>query len=297
MDRAEIRIMLEAHGYTIISCPELQDAVSVVLEDPPDLMIMEKDFAGKKDHDLISVVNACLQKTNIPIMLVVTKEDMIKGLDWSLFPVDDLLVKPVDPTQLLTRIRLTEDRMRRVFDNNPLSKLPGNTSILNKIQSILDDGSGRAVGYIDIDNFKPYNDHYGFSQGDDVILMVARIMVNVIDEIAREGSFVGHIGGDDFVFIADEAKIEEICAKILSNFEIVRNMFIEPEDVKRGGFVEKDRQGRVTNYGLLSLSIAVIPTSHGNFKHFCEVSASASQLKHRVKNLDGNNYLIDRRRS
>lgn len=295
MDRAESRIILEANGYQIISFTELHDAVAVVLDDPPDFLIMEKGFAGEKDHDLIGVVKACLQKTNIPIILVVSREDMITGLDWSLFPVDDLLVKPVEPEYLLTRIRLSQARMNRVFDNNPLTKLPGNTSILNKIQSVLDSKSGAAVGYIDIDNFKPYNDHYGFAQGDEVILMVARIMVNVIDDMARAGSFAGHIGGDDFVFVVQEAKIEEVCTRMLTNFETVRNMFIEPEDVKRGGFVEKDRQGRVTSFGLLSISIAIIPTSHGKFKHFGEVSAAASQIKHKVKELDGNNFLIDRR--
>ncbi len=295
MERVECRVVLEANEYKIISCADLQVAVSTVLEDPPDLLLLEKGFCGDGDHALIRVVKACLQKANIPIILVVSHEEMNAGLDWDLFPVDDLIVKPVKPESLLTRVRLTQARMSRVFDNNPLSKLPGNTSILNKIQEVLDDRSSAAVGYIDIDNFKPYNDHYGFSQGDEVILMMARIMVNVIDEIAREGSFAGHIGGDDFVFIVKNEKVEQVCKQILTNFETVRNMFIAPEDVKRGGFVEKDRQGKVTKFGLLSISIAVIPTSHGKFKHFGEVSAAASQIKHKVKELPGNNYLVDRR--
>lgn len=295
MDSPENRMILESNGYEIISCVVLQDAISYVFDDPPDFLIMEKGFTGGNDQDLIAVVKACLQKTNIPIILVVTHAEMLTGLDWTLFPVDDILVKPVDPEYMFTRIRLADARMNRVFDNNPLTKLPGNTSILKRIQNILDKKDGAAVGYIDIDNFKPYNDHYGFSQGDEVILMVARIMVNVLDEIARKDSFAGHIGGDDFVFIVGEKKIDEVCQRMLANFETVRNMFIEPEDVKRGGFVEKDRQGRVTKFGLLSISIAVIPTSHNNFKHFGEVSAAASQIKHKVKKLDGNNYLIDKR--
>jgi len=295
LNHPENKILLEAKGYQVIPCIDLQDAVSMILEDPPDILVMEKNFAGQGSRDLIRVVNACLQKTNIPILLVVERRHMINGLDWDTFPVDDLIVKPVDAEALITRIKLAEARMRRVFDNNPLSKLPGNTSILKKIQEILDKNNSMAVGYVDIDNFKPYNDHYGFSQGDEVILMVARIIVNVIEELARDDSFVGHVGGDDFVFVVKENKIQAVCERILANFETVRNMFIEPEDVKRGGFIEKDRQGRETSFGLLSISIAVMPTSHGNFKHFGEVSAAASQIKHKVKELDGNNYLIDRR--
>lgn len=286
---------LHADNYEIITCHQMQVAISFVLENPPDLLIMEKGFAGDKDINLISIVKACLQKTNIPIIMVVSREEMARGFDWSSYSVDDLLVKPVEPQFLLTQVSLTLARMNRVFDNNPLSKLPGNTSILKRIQRVLDEKSGAAVGYIDIDNFKPYNDHYGFSQGDEIILMVARIMVNVIDEIAREGSFAGHIGGDDFVFIVQEDKVEEVCRRILANFETVRNMFIKPEDVKRGGFIEKNRQGVVTEFDLLSISISVIPTSHGKFTHFGEVSAAASQIKHKVKELSGSNYLIDRR--
>jgi diguanylate cyclase (GGDEF)-like protein len=295
LDRPESKVVLEAKGYQIITCQDVQVAISYFFEDPPDILVLKKGFAQDGDRDLIRMVSACLQKANIPILLVIQQEDMISGIDWQEFPVDDLICYPVAPETLLTRVQLAEARMNRVFDNNPLSKLPGNTSILNAIQRALDSELPMAVCYVDIDNFKPYNDHYGFSQGDDVILMVARVIVNVVEEIAREQSFIGHIGGDDYVFIVTEDKAEEVCKKVLANFEAVRNMFIEPDDVKKGGFVEKDRQGRVTRFGLLSISIAVIPTGHGKFDHFGQVSAAASQMKHKVKELEGNNYLVDQR--
>lgn len=297
LDRPESRVMLEAKGYQIITCLDVQVAISHFLDDPPDILVLEKGFGGKGDRSLIRMVSACLQKANIPILLVIQQEDMLAGVDWQEYPVDDIICFPVAPETLLTRVQLAEARMNRVFDNNPLSKLPGNTSILKAIQNALESEKPLAVCYVDIDNFKPYNDHYGFSQGDDVILMVARVIVNVVEEIAREQSFVGHVGGDDYVFIVTEDKAEEVCKKVLANFEAVRNMFIEPEDVKRGGFVEKDRQGRETSFGLLSISIAVIPTSHGKFDHFGQVSAAASQMKHKVKELEGNNYLVDQRES
>jgi len=295
LERPESRISLEAKGYQLITCASIKVAVGLFLEDPPDLLVVEKGFAETGDLDLIRVANACLQKTNIPILLVLSREEMCGGLDWRTRPVDDLLVKPVAPEELLVRIQLAEARMNRVFDNNPLSKLPGNTSILNAIQHALASDEPMAVCYVDIDNFKPYNDHYGFSQGDEVILMVARVIVNVIDQVARPHSFIGHVGGDDFVFIVPEEKAVEVCEKVLANFEAVRNLFIEPEDVNQGGFVEKDRQGRETRFGLLSISIAVIPTGHGKFQHSGQVAAVASQMKHKVKALDGNNYLIDQR--
>jgi len=295
LERQESRISLEAKGYQLIVATDIKTAVGLFLEDPPDLLIVERGFAGNGELDLVRVANACLQKTNIPIILVLPREEMVAGIDWRVLPVDDLLERPVAPEELLLRIQLAEARRNRVFDNNPLSKLPGNTSILNAIQNALADSEPMAVCYVDIDNFKPYNDHYGFSQGDEVILMVARVIVNVIDQVARQRSFVGHVGGDDYVFIVPEFKMVEVCEKVLANFEAVRNLFIAPEDVKKGGFVEKDRQGRETRFGLLSISIAVIPTGHGKFQHSGQVAAVATQIKHKVKALDGNNYLIDRR--
>ncbi len=295
IDCPECKIFLEARGYQVIVRTDLQGAMTIFLEDPPDILLLAKGFDGSGDLALIPVVKACLQKTNIPILLVVDKWDITEEIDWDVMPVDDLIWRPISIDNLLIRVQMAEARMQRVFDNNPLSKLPGNTSILNAIQGILDDKDSMAVCYLDIDNFKPYNDHYGFFRGDEVILVIARILVNVLDDLARGHSFAGHVGGDDFVFIVPEDVMETICEKVLANFEGVRNAFIDSEDVKRGGFVEKNRQGVETHFGLLSVSIAVIPTSHGQFKHFGGVAAAASQIKHKVKEIDGNNYLVDHR--
>lgn len=102
-------------------------------------------------------------------------------------------------------------------------------------------------------------------------------------------------GGDDFVFIVREEKIQSLCERVLKNFELVRNMFLSAEDVAAGAFIGKDRQNRETRFGLLSISIAVVTTGSGKYHHAGEVSAVASQVKHYVKQLEGSNYLIDRR--
>ncbi|MDH3359628.1 MAG: diguanylate cyclase [Desulfobulbaceae bacterium] len=293
----ETRLLLEAKGYQAILCEKLQDAVSMVLEDPPDLLITEKGFAGSNhDHELIMAAKACLQKANIPILLVLDLDDLKSDMNWDYYPVDDFIVKPVPPETLLARIELAESRMVRVFDNNPLSKLPGNTSILRSIQRTIDSDESYGVCYIDIDNFKPYNDRYGFSRGDEVLLMVARITVNVVEELARDGSFVGHIGGDDFVFIVREENLKPVCERLVENFERVKNMFLSPEDIKAGAFIGEDRQGNETRFDLLSLSVAVVTIGGENkYEHFGEVSVVASQIKHYAKTLDGSNYVIDRR--
>lgn len=292
----ECRVLLEAKGYKLLPCAKLREAVSLVLDDPPDLVIAERNFDNGHDIDLFDSIKSCLHKENIPILLII-KESMPVLVNWDLFPVDDFIVDPFSPEMLLARIQLAEARIIRVFDNNPLSKLPGNTSIIKAIQQTIESGDAYGVCHLDIDNFKPYNDRYGFSQGDEVLLMVSRLIANVIEEMAREDSFVGHVGGDDFVFIVKKDNIKPVCDKILANFEVVKNMFIKQQDLEAGGYTEKDRQGRETHYNLLSISISVIPVVLNKFSHYGEVSAVASQIKHCLKEMEGSNYMIDKRES
>jgi diguanylate cyclase (GGDEF)-like protein len=293
----EIKIVLETKGYQLIIRDELHSAISLFLDDPPDMLVMEKGFDNNKgsDTDLLNSVKACQQKVNIPVILAVSPEDIKRGIDWETYPVDDFFTLPPVPDIVVNRIELALARMARVFDNNPLSKLPGNTSILQAIQHSIESEEKYAVCYSDIDNFKPYNDRYGFSQGDDVILMVARITVNAVDELARKDSFIGHVGGDDFVFIVREEKTQAVCERILDNFEVVKKMFLSSDDLEAGCYVEKDRQGRETTFGLLSLSIAVVLTETNKYTHSGEVATVAAQIKHYVKEKEGSNYLIDRR--
>ncbi|MBU0728377.1 MAG: diguanylate cyclase [Proteobacteria bacterium] len=288
------RELLQIHGYEIVVCSRLTDAVAIILDDPPDFLIIEKGFDLNGDVGLIKASKACLQKANMPILLILD-EDLVSTLDWNLYLIDDIIIRPYSPELLLARVHLAESRMNRVFDNNPLTRLPGNTSILKAIQKVLGRDSCFAVCYVDIDNFKPYNDRYGFSRGDEVIIMTGRIIVNVIEEMSRDGSFVGHIGGDDFVFILREEHVISVCEKILVNFELVKNMFLSAVDIKAGSFVGKDRKGNENNFDLLSLSIGVIITEPGKYSHYGEVTEAASQMKSYVKKRSGSNFFIDRR--
>lgn len=289
------RVLLESKGYQLQICDDLSGAVTMVLEDPSELLLLEKNLIGDGDLRLIQAVSCCRQLASIDILLALNAQDLELEFDWHKYPVDDFILKPLQPMILLAHLQLAEARMSRTFDNNPLSRLPGNTSIIRAIRRALAVDEQRAVCYVDIDNFKPYNDRYGFVRGDEVILMVARIIVNVVEEKARDGSFVGHVGGDDFVFIVSRELAEEVCQKILDNFKVVRNLFLSAEDVAAGEFIGKDRLNNETRFPLLSISIAVVITGDGRYRHSGEVAVAATQLKHYAKKLEGSNYLIERR--
>ena len=294
--RADEKLCLEARGHTVVTNADVARSLEGILADPPDLLIIQKGLHRHMDQEVILALKNNLQLALLPILLMVSERDLAVGLDWSCYPVDDLISEHATIEEIITRIDLALARTRRVADNNPLTKLPGNSSILKTIQNMLEQAEPRAVAYVDIDNFKPYNDRYGFSRGDEVIRMVSRILVNVIQEHAGPGGFIGHIGGDDFVFMVPLEKAETVCQEVLTNFNALIPLFLDEKDLEAGCFVSTDRQGNVRSFPLTSLSIAVVPCHPGHYSHYGEVASTAASLKKKVKALEGSNFLVDRRK-
>ncbi len=292
----EDKLCLEAKGHTVLSKSNLTQALDELVNDPPDLVVIQKDLPKGLCKSVISTIKNDLQIALMPVLLLVHEQDMVNSLDWNNYPVDDILNVNAPIEELITRVDLALARTHRVADNNPLTKLPGNSSILKTIQKAINCKGERSVGYVDIDNFKPYNDHYGFARGDEVIRMVARILVNVVREYCGKDGFVGHVGGDDFVFVVSSDKVETVCREIIAHFNSLIPLFLDEEDIEAGCFVGKDRKGNTQSFPLTSLSIAIVPLDRNRFNHYGEVATVAAQLKKKVKQLEGSNFIIDRRK-
>lgn len=291
--------LLQEKGFELVYGEDISEAVNTFLAEPPDALIIEKDLPAQMDKTIIQTITSNLQLALMPIVLVSAKDrEGLFCIDWSEYPVDEIFFIGASLKEKLARIELALKRVEKVADNNPLTKLPGNTSILKHIQNILENDlkETMVVGYVDIDNFKPYNDKYGFARGDEVIRLVARIFVNVVNEEAKRKGFVGHIGGDDFVFIVPADKAEAVCQKALASFASLIPLFIDEEDREAGCFISVDRQGNKQTFAITSLSIVGVVCSPSRYKHYGEVSQVAAQMKKKVKSLPGNNYLIDRRK-
>jgi diguanylate cyclase (GGDEF)-like protein len=185
----------------------------------------------------------------------------------------------------------------RALDANPLSKLPGNTSIIQRIQQLIDNGDDFALAYCDLDYFKSYNDKYGFSRGDEVLMMAARVIVNTIRSYQGVSSFVGHVGGDDFVFILPPDKVEDACKRIIKAFDEIVPHFYDPADRKRGNITSVDREGNTKIFPLMAISLAVVVNTERRIEHYGEVSSIAMELKKKAKEDPKSSYVIDRRQS
>ncbi len=293
----ELAYLLEAKGYQIVSSPSIRQAADTIFNDPPDMVFIIPDITDKIDLQMLQAFKTSIHCTHIPFILALPEKILLSGLEWKDYPVDDFVVKPVNHEELHMRMTLCFARMQRVFDNNPLTRLPGNTSIVRAIQAAVDSGNEAAIGYVDIDNFKPYNDRYGFSRGDEVIRMVAMLLTNALREVDSDRVFAGHVGGDDFTFLVPVAAAGPVSERILGDFAMLIRNFVDKDDLARGYFPAKDRQGNAQYFPIPSLSIAVVINEGKRFSHYGAVAETASQIKKQLKSMDGNNYFIDRRKS
>ncbi|MBU1248628.1 MAG: diguanylate cyclase [Proteobacteria bacterium] len=275
-----------------------KDAIETIFQYPPDMLIVDNrlpDMTGAQMAQMVKGENVYRQ---LPVVLCVDSEDMVYPWNWNDVEVDDFLVRPYLESEVRDRINLTLLRSMRAMDANPLSKLPGNTSIIQRIQDLIDKHENFGLAYCDLDYFKSYNDKYGFSRGDEVLMMSARLIVNTVKAYqghCRFRPFVGHVGGDDFVFILPGELVEGACQQVIRAFDAIVPKFYDEVDRKRGSIDSIDRKGEAQSFPIMAVSIAVVFNHGGKLKHYGEVSSIAMELKKKAKENPKSSYVLDQR--
>lgn len=176
---------------------------------------------------------------------------------------------------------------------NPLTGLPGNVPIQEHLERLLASGQQFVAAYFDLNQFKPFNDIYGFRRGDDIIRLLARIMT---DACNAELDFVGHIGGDDFVALFQSPDWRQRCEAILLRFDSERIPLFDPEHVVEGGYRSEDRRGRLDFHPLVSLAIGAVEVDPASFRQYQEVAAATAEAKHMAKKAEGSSLFLDQRK-
>lgn len=273
-----------------------RDAVDVLLTSPPDIFVCSltlPDMPGAKVISLLKEENVYSQ---VPVLLCLPTEATLERVNWRGIMADDFFIVPSSAEMVRARLDLAMGRVERTLDANPLTRLPGNTSIIKHTQALINKNQDFALGYCDLDFFKPFNDKYGFARGDEVLMMTARVILNAVHDLTLPFSFVGHIGGDDFVFIVPMEAAEPVCKKIVAAFDAIIPQFYDQEDLDKGCIISMDRQNTVCSFPLMGISVAVV-FNKGNLKHYGEVSSLATSMKKVAKQSVASSYVLDRRQS
>lgn len=284
-----LQLRLQSKGYQVMVVTKSTAALGAFYSDPPDLIIIDFSSPCIGCRDMLFMIRSDSFFSTIPILGVFPAHDEQES--WDDFPLDDFVTTPINFSELFSRITLSLSRIKRIFDNNPLTRLPGNTSIHRAIEESL--GLPLAVCYVDINHFKPYNDVFGFSHGDEVIRMLARIMSNAVRESG--GGFCGHVGGDDFVFIAPRERAEQVCETVISHFDQIVLALFDEQTRTSGCYQALNRKGEQEQIPILGISIGVVPMDSPRITHAARVAEIAAELKKKAKQNSGSSYVVDRR--
>lgn len=291
-----LKLTLAEEDYEIIEAQDGQEAIKAAQSKSPDLIIMDYKMPYLDGREACRRLKKDILLRHLPIIMLTGKGDItdkVEGIDAG---ADDYIVKPFEPKELLARIRMIIRRTERDLEANPLTRLPGNISIINELQNRIEKKNIFSVGYLDIDKFKSYNDKYGFEKGDEVIRETARTILTAVNECGNSDDFVGHIGGDDFVFITTPAVADKICQKIIADFEEKAPEFYTPEDANAGYIMAPDRKGQIQKIPLLSISIGLVSNEFRNITHVAEIGEIGAELKEAAKRLERSNYIKDKRK-
>jgi GGDEF domain-containing protein len=295
LDEAKVlaKILTQA-GFAVIMSTLREASQACFWDAPPSLMLVADGTGGRPIETLSRHLRADPFLGRLPMVVLVGKR-RADHVDWNELEVDDYVLVPYSAEDLVRRLRLAFHRMARSLDANPLTRLPGNTSIQQETLRRIDSGKPFALAYLDIDHFKAFNDRYGYLRGDEVLLVTARLLTTVVQEQAGGDAFVGHVGGDDFVCLSAPDLMDRICQILIQRFDLVIPDFYDPEDRGRGYIESIDRRGNREQFPLMTLSIAVVSNDRTLITHPGQISSIISQLKKRAKALPGSKYVKDQR--
>ncbi|HEX9645268.1 MAG TPA: response regulator [Acidimicrobiia bacterium] len=290
-----VRVNLELEGFETTSAENGRVALDAAKAAPPDLVLLDVMMPEMDGLTVLRRLRSTPATTNVPVILLTAKalaEDRVTGLNLG---ADDYITKPFDVEELMARVRTVLRRAQQMRDLSPLTGLPGNFRISRELESRVKEGDPFAIVHADLDNFKSFNDHYGFMRGDAVIKFSAQVLLNAAEECGDAAAFVGHVGGDDFIAVIDPDVVEDFCKLAIRAYDDGILDFYDTADALQGYIEVVDRRGERHAFPISSISMGVASNTRRRIASEWEASAIASEMKEYAKRQPGSVYQIDRR--
>ena len=272
------------------------EEIDVVFKDIPELILINEDGIDTSVEKLCGEIRANEDNAITPIMVYSSNEEKQHKMRIAMCSAEFLVEKSMGIEFLARTIK----NILRLLSVNrtvsPLTGLPGNVQIQTELKRRLLRKESFKVLYFDLDNFKAYNDVYGFLKGDEIIRFASQIIVKNVHEIENGATFVGHIGGDDFVAVLDgDANYDRVCQNIIAEFDAGVTKFFDEQDLERGFLRVPNRKGEVDEFPITTISIGVVVADRKRFANTLEIGEVGAQVKHLAKATMGSCYAINRR--
>lgn len=289
---ALVREFASSAGLAIAEIPDADEVMALVNRSFPVGVIM--DASNGAGFDLCRSIKSDPFSAIVPVVMQIgpdEKDLVLTGLEAG---ADEVMSRDALEREQLLRMRMILNRADRDVSVHPTTRLPGTPQIERDITERIRREELFAVCYADLDHFKEFNDRYGYNEGDGVIKLLSRILRDLVKGHCSNG-FVGHIGGDDFIFNVPLDKMRLVCEEIIEIFDELIPFQYTEEDRRAGYFLGRDRRGNILWVPLMTLSIGVVTNQQRSFEHTARVSELATEMKSFAKKLPGSVYAVDRR--
>ena len=287
---------LDIDGYTTVAVLNGEDAVQFALREMPQLIILDIMLPGMNGYEVVKQLRDHPKTMNTPIIVLsacVSHADKTFAFELG---VDNYVTKPFDANELLALVGRQLKRLQ-LGSLSPLTQLPGGLQLEHAINCKLNSTEQWSLLYLDLDNFKAFNDRYGFLAGNNMIALVGQVCQRVVYECGNITDFVGHIGGDDFLIMTTPDKAQLLCEQILERYKQQSKVLYKHEDLDRGSISGVDRKGRAYQFPLVSLSIGVVNNQARRAHNLDEIGILVAEAKRHAKLSSDNIFSISPPRS
>ncbi len=271
--------------------------IDEVLKNIPSLIMINEDTLDIDASEICKKIKENEDNNITPIIVLSSKIEHNHRIQILKQGILHYIKMPMDEEYIYYTIKNILQLLyinRRV---SPLTGLPGNVQIQAEMKKRWLSKKRFAVFYFDLDNFKAYNDIYGFLKGDEVIKLTAKTILRNVHRLGNDNSFVGHIGGDDFVVIVSDIDYDKLCQDIISEFDNCIKNYFSDCDVERGYIEVANRRGVIEQFPLTAISIGVVEVTHDRFNNILEIGEAGANVKHLAKTIQGSTYVVDRRKN
>ena len=284
---------LQLEGYSSTRAWTGEEGLLAAQRDVPALMIVDITLPGIDGFSVVEQLRADLKTAHIPIIMLSASHETRHKVRAFECGVDDYLTKPFSVEELLARIRARMHARENYL--SPLTGLPAGKRIEQAITQQLESGGQWALIYFDLDNFKAYNDTYGFVQGNYLIELMAQIAADCLREEGAPDDFLGHIGGDDFLIVTTPDRVVLLCEGVMRRWDAESRALYAPADLTRGTLEALDRQGRPQSFPLVGVSLGIVTNERRPITTIEEISQTAAEVKAKAKSSPGSGYYLDQR--
>ncbi len=279
--------ILSGLGYRVLEAGDRKQALLLAREQRPELLLLDVMLPDGDGFGILEEIKADRLAGPVSAIFVSARgptQDKVRALRLG---ADDYVVKPFDAIELGARVETVLRRREQELSASPTTRLPGGISIEREVQRRLDSREPFTLVYLDLDNLKAYNDHYGYAKADGVIQQTGDLLRQILGAHGSPGDFLGHIAGDDFVIVADPARADLVCAKAVEAFDRVIPLYYDKDDRERGFIEAADRFGVRRQFPIMSISVASVVASAGRFADAADLSRAATEVKAKAKAVPG----------